>query len=82
LPKEAIPSLNKVVAFLTSTINSSTLDTLKAQLDVQDKDGNPKKISDGQATLVSMLNENSRKRAITLLLDYIRNNTKKCKNDD
>jgi hypothetical protein len=68
-----------VVAFLTSTLNSSTLETLKAQL--RDEDGNPKEISDGKATLISMLNEKSRKRAITLLLDYIQNNTKKSKND-
>jgi hypothetical protein len=77
-----MPSLNKVVAFLTSTLNTSTLDTLKDQLDVRDEDGNPKEISDGQATLVSMLNEHSGKRAITLLLDYIRNNTKESKNDN
>jgi hypothetical protein len=81
LPKETIPSLNKVVAFLTSTLNSSTLDTLKKQLDVRDEKDNKKEISDGQATLLSMLSENSRKRAITLLLDYIQNNTKKSKND-
>ena len=30
LPKETIPQLNKVIAFLTSTLNSSTLETLKA----------------------------------------------------
>lgn len=30
IPKETIPQLNKVVAFLTSTLNSSSLETLKA----------------------------------------------------
>lgn len=49
---------------------------------MRDEQGNVKDISDGQATLVSMLNENSRSRAIALFLDYIYTNTKKNKNDD
>lgn len=76
IPEETIKPVNKIISYLTSTLNSSNLESFKEELDFRDEKNQKVEISDGQAVVIAMLNEDQKKRSANILLKFLYDQSK------
>lgn len=76
IPEETIKPVSKVISYLTSTLNSSNLQSFKDELDFRNEQNDKIDISDGQAVVIAMLNENQKKRSANILLNFLYDQSK------